>query len=1208
MVVEHDPERDLVTVVSCNQLAEDFSTVSNSTRSRILAFEYALESEGLSEELRGKLDKEKRRMRRARTAIPGLGDGDMLGNTEQALAIYKEGVVKMKGVVTKKRYKPVAQKVRPVVTQLPGKYRIVREIQGNPLEDMPVIEKVPPSFKPTGRYTEERKEALEKAHPGFLWEGEMGLLHHFMMLQNEGFAWTDEERGRFKSEFFPPIDFPVIPHVPYIEKNIPIPPGIYDQVCGEIKRKIAAGVYEPSNAPYRTRWFCVLKKDKKALRIVHGLELLNKITIRHSGVPPIPEHLAEQFAGRSCGATLDLYVGYDERLIAESSRDLTTFQTPFGALRLVTLPMGWTGSVPIFHDDVTYILQEEVPHWTIPYIDDVPVKGPVTRYMQVDGTYETIPENSGIRRFVWEHFQTLNRIVQRMKYSGGTFSGHKLQLCVEKFWVIGHCCTFEGRIPDETRVSVIVHWGQCFTLGEVRAFLGTVGVLRIYVRNFAHRAHALVKLTRKDVPFEWGEEQERAQEDLKEAVVTAPALRPLDYTSNAAVIVAVDTSWIAVGFFLCQCSQADPKQRIYNRFGSITLNDREARFSQPKLEIYGLFRALRALRLYIIGVRNLVVETDARYIKGMLANPDIQPSASINRWIVAILTFHFELVHVKGTFHGPDGLSRRPRQPGDPEPVDDEDEFDDWIDQLHGFVHIIQPIGVRKSKDFAGAQVLSLEEIENEQAMEEAQEEGIPRSNMAEKEDERVEKVKRWHQTLERPQGFTDAEYISFMKYATGFFLDGDRLWRKDSHGAHQLFIPKERRIMVLRELHDNIGHRRFYATRAILTQRFWWPHIRADIIWFVRTCHICQVQQTTKVLIPPVVATPAPLFAKVYMDTMHMTASGGYKYIVQGRCSLIFWPEFRMLRRETAKVLGEWIFEDILCRWGALREIVTDNGAPFVKALEYLRKRYHITHIRISGYNSRANGMVERSHFDVRQALYKAADGNENKWSQVAYSVFWAERVTVRKRMGCSPYYAATGTHPLLPLDIVEATYLLPPPESILSTGDLIVRRAIALQKRQGDLERLHSRVFAERRKRAIRFEKVHMRTIKDYAFERGDLVLMRNTAVEKSLNRKMKARYLGPLIVLARNKGGAYILCELDGSVLKNTVGAFRLVPYFPRRRIAFPEGAMDVSTEKLREMELRDVAGDEDEGNWMFESDENMNGEDAWRFESEDFEEEN
>ena len=112
---------------------------------------------------------------------------------------------------------------------------------------------------------------------------------------------------------------------------------------------------------------------------------------------PIPEHIAEQFGGRSCGGMLDLFVGYDERLIAESSRDYTTFQMPYGALRLVTLPMGWTNSVPIFHDNITHILQPEIPHVTIPYIDNVPVKGPASRYIQSDGSQERIAENAGIR-------------------------------------------------------------------------------------------------------------------------------------------------------------------------------------------------------------------------------------------------------------------------------------------------------------------------------------------------------------------------------------------------------------------------------------------------------------------------------------------------------------------------------------------------------------------------------------------------------------------------------------------------------------------------------------------------------------------------------------------------------------------------------------------------------------------------------------------
>ena len=344
------------------------------------------------------------------------------------------------------------------------------------------------------------------------------------------------------------------------------------------------------------------------------------------------------------------------------------------------------------------------------------------------------------------------------------------------------------------------------------------------------------------------------------------------------------------------------------------------------------------------------------------------------------------------------------------------------------------------------------------------------------------------------------------------------------------------------------------------------------DIAWFVKTCHICQTRKTQNVLIPPVVATPAPLFAKIYVDTMHLPPSSGFKFIVQGRCSVVHYPEFDMLRNENAKAIGEWLLKSFIYRWGTLVEIVSDNGGPFVKAIGYLSKRYHINHIRISGYNSRANGLVERSHFDIRQALFKAAGGDQSKWSSVAYSVFWADRITVRKRMGCSPYFAVTGTHPLLPFDITEASYLLPPPDSVLSTTDMIARRALALQKRSEDLAILHSKVFQARCAAAVRFEKEHGATIRDFNFKLGDLVLLRHTAIEKALNRKMRARYTGPVIVISRNKGGAYIIAELDGSLFDRPIAAFRLIPYFARRHIDLPplEHLLDVSIDRLRQLE--------------------------------------
>ena len=105
---------------------------------------------------------------------------------------------------------------------------------------------------------------------------------------------------------------------------------------------------------------------------------------------------------------------------------------------------------------------------------------------------------------------------------------------------------------------------------------------------------------------------------------------------------------------------------------------------------------------------------------------------------------------------------------------------------------------------------------------------------------------------------------------------------------------------------------------------------------------------------------------------------------------------------------------------------------------------------------NSHANGIVERLHFDVRQALFKAADGDQSCWSQVAYSVFWSEHITPCKCMGFLPFFAAMSVQPLLPFDIIEANYLLPPLDSILSLTNLVARCAVALQKQLLDLMHL--------------------------------------------------------------------------------------------------------------------------------------------------------
>ena len=139
----------------------------------------------------------------------------------------------------------------------------------------------------------------------------------------------------------------------------------------------------------------------------------------------------------------------------------------------------------------------------------------------------------------------------------------------------------------------------------------------------------------------------------------------------------MDTSYIAVGFYIYQEDKLNPKKHYYAKFGLKTLNDREAQFSQPKRELFGLKEALRLNKKWLFGARKLIVETDAKYIEGMLENPDMMPTATINRWIDKILLYHFTLRHKAGATFGPNGLSRRPAQENDPiyKPCsDDEDE------------------------------------------------------------------------------------------------------------------------------------------------------------------------------------------------------------------------------------------------------------------------------------------------------------------------------------------------------------------------------------------------------------------------------------------------------------------------------------------------------------------------------------------------------
>ena len=295
----------------------------------------------------------------------------------------------------------------------------------------------------------------------------------------------------------------------------------------------------------------------------------------------------------------------------------------------------------------------------------------------------------------------------------------------------------------------------------------------------------------------------------------APALRSIDYASELAVILAVDTSKFAVGIVLLQIDEEGRRRPA--RYGSIPLNEVEQRYSQPKLELYGLYRALRAFRLYLIGVKNLIVEVDAKYIKGMLNAPDLQPNAAMNRWIQGIMMFDVTLKHVPGKdHHAADALSRRPLGKGE-EVVEDDDT---WLDNIS----LYTGVPGMSQRTFLHQRINYLPLTELRYTPENLPSYSFPATTRL---DGTLKDIFRFLNTLEAPHSDSIQEQKRFIKKATQYFIKGGKMWKRRKGRAPLLVIlDHARRLEILTQAHESLGHRGEQSVFETVRERYFWPHL----------------------------------------------------------------------------------------------------------------------------------------------------------------------------------------------------------------------------------------------------------------------------------------------------------------------------------------------------------------------------------------------
>lgn len=229
--------------------------------------------------------------------------------------------------------------------------------------------------------------------------------------------------------------------------------------------------------------------------------------------------------------------------------------------------------------------------------------------------------------------------------------------------------------------------------------------------------------------------------------------------------------------------------------------------------------------------------------------------------------------------------------------------------------------------------------------------------------------------------------------------------------------------------------------------------------------------------------------------------------------------------------------------------EVTTDNGSELKEAFALLMETLGVPHVKISPYNSRANGVVERGHFILRESIIKACEGNLNLWPLKVAAAVFADRVTFRQATGQTPYYTLHGFHPILPFDLTESTYLVEGWKTHMSPSELLALRIRQIKKRPEDMHNAAQRLNASRIHSKEEFERRYHAKFYREVYQPDELVLVRNSRIANDLGRKTKPKWLGPYAVVRRTQGGSYVLRELSGALSIQGISATRLLPYISR-----------------------------------------------------------
>ena len=860
------------------------------------------------------------------------------------------------------------------------------------------------------------------------------------------------------------------PHRPYDHKiqlepdsqptNAPLYPMSHEKlrkVKEYLDENLSKGYIKASSEPFAAPILFVQKKDG-SLRFCVDYRKLNAITKRDRYPLPLIQETLAQMLGAKYFTKLDIIAAFNKIRMDPDSEKYTSFKTRFGTYQYQVLPFGLTNGPATYQHYMNDVLFEYLDDFCTAYLDDILVYSKTLK----------------------EHKKHVRLVLQRLREAGLQVDIEKCEFHVQETTFLGLIISTEGIKMDPAKVEAVKEWPAPTTVKHVQAFLGFCNFYRRFIKNFGGIAQPLTKLTKKDNTFEWTAECQKAFEELKARMISAPVLKHFDRLKT--VYMETDASDYVIGGVM---SQKDDEGQLHPvAFYSKKMLPAEQNYAIYDKELLAIIRGFEEWRPELEGTDEPVqVFTDHKGLEYFMTKKSL--TRRQKRWADFLEEFNFRIMYHTGRQNAKaDALTRR----SDSIPTE-EDKEQVLLGPDRVQIYNMDRDEERTLPEWilqANKEAPSLEPYRN------AIRQGVKRLNKL------------------------DLEPVT---------CEDGVLYRRE-----KLWVPEEEnlRTLILREVHDQraTGHLGQRKTIHLLQRYYFWPGLISDTKRYIQSCHTCHRAKPSRQR-PAGKLEPLPVPEQRWQDVaidfvVGLPKSNGKNAIFTVTDRLSKGRHFISCtageKGTSAEKTADMILRHVWKHHGLFSSVVSDRGPQFIADVwQSLCRRLGIKAKLSTAYHPQTDGQSENSNQWMKQYLRLFVNYHQTNWDDLLPMAEFAANAAPSDAIGMSPFFLNHGYEPRMSFT--------PDKETPASTRqrlefqraeDISARMQKALETARTAMKEAQETMTAQANK-----------TRRDETFNVGDRVYVdaehiKTTRPSKGLDHKR----LGPFTVIGR-KGSS---CQLE------------------------------------------------------------------------------